>query len=255
MTSSSRSSMSSASARLYSFEQLLELGASSGAQSSTTASANLLQLGAQRFFADILVESDDSSSASSRASSRLSVHSQLSDDQDGEEEEDGWAYGEGELRTDLSAEAISQLRKAVHLALDNPSSYPAMSSSPLSTSSSKQPAAVLVSTNTANPNRLPLVYDNSSRGRFNQRRANPGGVFGKPRKSVPSSGCCDVQNSNTSNADRDSWRSSVFANRARRMEPQGPRASKEADSASWRRLERGAQWAWDDNTGYILVKD
>jgi hypothetical protein len=197
------------------------------------------------------VESDESSSASSRASSRLSVHSPLSDDQDSEEEDD-WAYGEGELRTDLSAEAIEQLRKAVHLALDN-TSYPAASSSPLSISSSK-PTAVLVSTNTANTNRLPLVYDNSFGGRLNQRRANPGAVFGRPRKSIPS-GCGDVQNSNTSNADRDTWRSSVLANRARRMETQGPRALKEADSISWRRMEPGAQWAWNDNAGYIMVKD
>jgi len=253
-TTSSRSSMSSASARLYSPQQLIELAASSGAQSYTTASANLLQLDAQRFFADILVESDETSSASSRASSRSSVHSLLSDDQDNSEEENGWVYGEGELRTDLSAGVIEQLRKAVYLALDTPS-YPAMSSSPLSISSSKPAAvSVLVSTNAANPNRPPLVYDNSFGGRFNQRRANPGGVFGRPRKSIQS-GCGDMQNSNTSNADRDTWRSSVLANRARRMDTQGPRVSKEADSVSWRRTEPGAQWAWSENAGYIMVKD
>lgn len=195
------------------------------------------------------MESDDSSS--SRASSPLSSHSSLSDDQDSEEE-DGWVYGEGELRTDLSADVIEQLRKAVNLALDKPS-YPAVSSSLISTSSSK-PAAVLVSTNTANPNRLPLVYDNSLGGRLNQRRANPGSFFGRPRKSIPS-GCGDVQNSNTSNTDMDTWRSSVLANRSRRMETQGPRVSKEPDSKSWRRMEPGAQWAWNDSAGYIVVKD
>jgi len=245
--------MSSASARLYSREVLIQLAASSGAQSSITASANLLQLDGQRFFADILVESDDNSSASSRASSRLSAHSLLSDDQDNNteepegEEDGGWVYGSGELRTDLSAEVTEELRKAVYLALDTPS-HPA---TPLS-----KPAAVLVvSTNTTNPNRPPLVYDNSFGGRFNQRRANTGAVFGRPRKSIQSGCGADVQNSNTSNAERDTWRSSMLANRARRMETQGPRVSKEADSISWRRLEPGAQWAWNENAGYIVVKD
>jgi hypothetical protein len=159
-------------------------------------------------------------------------------------------YGEGELRTDLSAEIIEQLRNAVHLALDKPS-YPAV---PFSSLSSKPAAvAVLVSTNTANPDRLPFVYDNSFGGRINQRRANPGGFFGRPRETAPS-GCGHVQNSNSSNADRDSWRSNVLANRTRRIEAPAPRVSKEADSKSWRRMEPGARWAWNDNAGYVVIK-
>jgi len=248
----------------YSPERLLQLARSRGSKSSIAASANLLQDYAQGSLAEILVRADDGSSMSSRASSRLSAHSSSSEDDQGdqeeeEEEEEGveWVYGEVALRTDLPASLVDQIRKAVHLALEEkPSDQPADSYPPPAPTVPK-PAAVLVSTNATDGHHPLPVYDHSSHARVHhQRRANPGGFFGRPRcgPAAPVTGSMQIPTTNATaanhgNAERDSWRSSL---RARRIEP--TRIPKEADTISWRRMEPGAQWVWHENTGYVMVK-
>ena len=196
----------------------------------------------QRFAADILIESRNSSSGSSYHLASSSSSSSSEDEDETEEIDDGFVYGEGAIRTDLSFELVEQLQTFVHQALDG--------QSPLT--SSKPAPVLVVSTNAA---ARPFVYNHSSSARADQLRANPRGIFGSPRnpnrpRAISRSRPAGFARTPNSNADRDSWRAELSAKRAERP---SIAVAKEADTQNWRQIPEGSHWAWMDNR-YQVVK-
>ncbi|KIM26655.1 hypothetical protein M408DRAFT_330439 [Serendipita vermifera MAFF 305830] len=235
---------------MYSLEQLLKFGNLSSNNGSHSTIASLLQHNAQRFAADILLDSGDSSASSSEE--------ELSYSDDESEEDNGFVYGQGALRTDLSLEAVEALRNAVHAALDELEPQLDL----------EQPVAIAPEPVTVytTVTKRPFVYDHSSNTRGRPvtatagAAANPYSVFGSPRprpralsRSRPPFRAAPPA-APTSNADRENWRSQLSAARRTSAPQYALTSTREAETKNWRRTEVGTRWTRMEN-GYKVVKE
>ncbi|CCA74864.1 hypothetical protein PIIN_08834 [Serendipita indica DSM 11827] len=220
---SSRSSVYSDSSRVYTPDMLLQLGSIlSSAQTDLAlgSSASSTRPSSGAFTPEVLSAALEHFPDISNADA---VHEQDTL----EEEEDGFVYGHCDIRPDLDPLLVDQLSEAVHTALSN--SYADTQITEILEPVVMEPK----------PRPRPFTYAKRTEALFGDRRpANPRSSW-TPSRPVPAHGGAFNQ------------RAQSYA--YTRGNPRPP-ISKADTVTSWRRLDDGLKYSWNDATGgYVVV--